>query len=307
MVELLTDQFHGYQLVVSPDRIKRPRIRDSADCPFCPGREADTPRTRAQMPESGAWQLRSFENKYPVFSPEDTTYSGYQEVIVESPDHEQKPDRFSVEHFKALLQFMRQRMTAVRRISPGCHYVTWFKNEGRLAGATISHAHSQIVRLNFLPPGLESNYHRVHQAVLSGGGCPFCNGYRNEEALLENQAFKLIVNPTGRLPFEMQILPREHMAHFEETTTESFDLLASLLLAGLRALTTMKAGMDYNIILHNGLYHKNWNFHWHITIIPRLTQFAGLELATGLNVMPIAPKESFAVLKKYINEVKRVI
>ncbi len=307
MVEILTDQFHGYQLVVSPERIKRPRVQDSGDCPFCPGREAETPRTRAQAPESGAWQLRSFENKYPVFSPEDTPYSGYQEVLVESPDHEQKPDRFSVEHIKTLLQFIRQRVTAVSREATDCHYVTWFKNEGRLAGATINHAHSQIVRLNFLPPGLEKSYQRVHKAVLSGKGCPFCNSHRHEEALIENSAFKLIVNPTGRLPFEMQILPREHVPHYEKTKAESLELLAPVLQAGLRALTAMKAGMDYNIILHNGLYHKNWNFHWHLTIIPRLTQFAGLELASGLHVMPIAPKESFAVLKKYINEVKRVI
>ncbi len=307
MVEILTDQFHGYQLVVSPERIKRPRVQDPGDCPFCPGREEQTPETRARHPETGAWQLRSFENKYPIFSPKDRPNSGYQEVLVESPDHTQKPDRFSVEQVKALLYFVRQRLLSVSRGEPSCHYVTWFKNEGKLAGATINHAHSQIVRLNFLPHDLEKKYRRVHRAVLSGMGCPFCKRHKQEEALLENREFKLIVNPTGCLPFEMQILPTKHVTHFEKMKAESLDALAPVLLGGLRALTAMKAGMDYNVILHNGLYHNNWNFHWHLTIIPRLTQFAGLELATGFNVMPIAPKESFAVLKKYINEVKRVI
>ncbi len=300
MVELLKEKFPGYQLVLSPERDKRPRVRESAKCPFCPGHEALTPATRARFPETDKWQIRSFENKYPVFPSTEKNPLGYQEVVVETPDHEQRPQSYAEDHFLALLRFVRQRMETISRESGGCRYITWFKNEGRLAGATVSHAHSQIVRLNFLPETLAKAYRRVRYAADRESGCPLCEKSHAEKALLEDKHYKLIVNPAGRLPFEMLIIPAVHVSHFEKTDEQSLEHLAGVLRKAIGALTKAKPDVHYNILLQNGLYHKNWNFHWHIAIIPRLAQFAGLELATGLHIMPMAPQESFAVLKKHL-------
>jgi UDPglucose--hexose-1-phosphate uridylyltransferase len=43
-----------------------------------------------------------------------------------------------------------------------------------------------------------------------------------------------------------------------------------------------------------------YDFHWHIEIIPRLTKVAGFEWGSGLYINPTAPEEA----AKYLREVK---
>jgi UDPglucose--hexose-1-phosphate uridylyltransferase len=43
--------------------------------------------------------------------------------------------------------------------------------------------------------------------------------------------------------------------------------------------------------------HGAESFHWHIDVVPRLTQLAGFELGTGVNVNIVAPERAAAELK----------
>jgi UDPglucose--hexose-1-phosphate uridylyltransferase len=42
------------------------------------------------------------------------------------------------------------------------------------------------------------------------------------------------------------------------------------------------------------------DFHWHIELIPRLTQVAGFEWGTGFYINPTAPEEA----AKYLREIE---
>jgi UDPglucose--hexose-1-phosphate uridylyltransferase len=45
--------------------------------------------------------------------------------------------------------------------------------------------------------------------------------------------------------------------------------------------------------------HEEKSYHWHLTIFPRITIWAGLEFATGIPVNPIPPEVSAEFLRTH--------
>ena len=54
---------------------------------------------------------------------------------------------------------------------------------------------------------------------------------------------------------------------------------------------TMPVSRDAHTMQEEGSYH------WHLTVFPRLTIWAGFEFATGIPVNPMPPEETAAFLK----------
>ena len=60
-------------------------------------------------------------------------------------------------------------------------------------------------------------------------------------------------------------------------------------------LTNLEATLDfpsYNYIIHSAPFNidKSEYFHWHVEIIPRLTNIAGFEWGTGFYINPTLPE-----------------
>ena len=45
------------------------------------------------------------------------------------------------------------------------------------------------------------------------------------------------------------------------------------------------------------LIHDPRSYHWHMTIFPRLTIWAGFEYATGIPINPVSPEEAAKFLR----------
>jgi len=56
----------------------------------------------------------------------------------------------------------------------------------------------------------------------------------------------------------------------------------------------------YNFVLHSSPLHENTGdfYHWHVEIIPKLTQVAGFEWGTGFYINPVSPEESAKCLRE---------
>jgi UDPglucose--hexose-1-phosphate uridylyltransferase len=56
----------------------------------------------------------------------------------------------------------------------------------------------------------------------------------------------------------------------------------------------------YNYILHTAPFDNPElpHYHWHIEIIPRLTNTAGFEWGTGFYINPVPPEEAAAFLRE---------
>jgi hypothetical protein len=103
-------------------------------------------------------------------------------------------------------------------------------------------------------------------------------------------------------PFEAWIMPRTPEPFFHATTAARAAAVADLTQLYVSHLERLVPGADFNWWLHQlpfgtratAAARESW--HWHLEILPRLSSFAGFELATGCHITTLPPDESAALL-----------
>lgn len=271
--------------MIAPGRARRPgaggaRIdpvsdEELAGCPFCEGREERTPPETLALgrassePDTPGWRVRVVPNLYPAFE--------RQEVVVHTPRHA----RSLAELADGELDLVAAAWSARRRAEPQ-GYLHALVNEGRAAGASRAHTHSQLVWFAREPPLVASERQR---------SCGVCAALASGEALViaEDGALRLLAASAGRAPYELLLAPVVH-----EAAAFASDLLPDALrLAadGVRRLRTVEGPVPWNLWLHDGP-------HWHIELLPRLTVFAGIELGADLYVNTLAPERAAEALRQ---------
>jgi UDPglucose--hexose-1-phosphate uridylyltransferase len=250
-------------------------------CPFCEGREERTPPESLALPNEGrepdtpGWSVRVVPNLYPAFE--------RQEVVVHAPFHA----RSLVELDRARVELIAEawRLRAAAAQAEGFEHVFAFVNEGKAAGASLMHSHSQLLGLREQPP--------VSAAEQEGDACRICDHLVRERAdgsrvVLEQDGLVLLCPYASRVPFECLVAPLEH----EGSGFQSPLLGGGLALAveALRRLDALDGPRPANLWLHEG-------GHWHLELLPRLTVFASIELGAGLYVNTLPPEEAARTLR----------
>jgi UDPglucose--hexose-1-phosphate uridylyltransferase len=115
----------------------------------------------------------------------------------------------------------KDRLTELSQ-KPYVKYVQIFRNHGLEAGASLSHAHSQIIATPFVPsiPAEEQAkakaYHDLH------GSCPFCDILKSELAgprlVLDSEHFGVFAPYASVNPMEFWIVPKRHSANLLDLT-----------------------------------------------------------------------------------------
>lgn len=190
----------------------------------------------------------------------------------------------------------RSRSAAAR--SAGFRYLHVFVNEGREAGASLAHSHSQLVWLPETPPGVLAERERP------GEPCRLCKLLADERAagtrvVLERDGIVLLSPYAARAPYELLAAP-------VECRRDAFDgpgLAAALALLGeaVAALRRLEGRVPLNAWLHTSPLDEARG-HWHLELLPRLTVPAGLELGAGIHVNVLAPEVAAAALRKSLAE-----
>jgi UDPglucose--hexose-1-phosphate uridylyltransferase len=329
--ELRKDPVSGRWVIIATERAKRPQDFHRADeelatgpCPFCPGSESKTPpEILAFRPPSGpgsqrdtpGWSVRVFPNRYPALKIEggldraaDGLYDrmngvGAHEVIVETPDHQRALADLTPAEIAHLFQAFRDRIQDLKR-DTRFRYVMLFKNHRAAAGATLPHAHSQLIALPTVPKTVADEMHGALAYYSYKERCVFCDIVHQElgdrrRVVYANDAFLVICPYAPRLPFETWIVPRHHRSHFESIAPEDFGLLAQAFGLALRKLRRALDDPPYNFILHSSPFHQPdlAHYHWHIEIVPTLAQVAGFEWGSGFYINPTPPEESARFLR----------
>jgi hypothetical protein len=140
----------------------------------------------------------------------------------------------------------------------------WLVNEGRQAGSSLPHSHSQLA---YVEPTIGEKPSGVGE-VLS----------HDELVVAEMRGLRAVVHPAGRLPYELLI---------------SAGLLAPalrLLCECIARLREVEGPVPWNAWLHRGEQP-------HIEVVPRMTVIAGLELGAGIYVNSLDPSEAAARLR----------
>ena len=275
-------------MVVAPARGRRPgalapavepeSTEELEACPFCEGREARTPPESLALPprapaDSPGWRVRVVPNLYPAFE--------RQEVVVHSPRHVRSFAELDNEDVGLVAEAWRLRAEAAREA--GFAYLHALVNEGRAAGASLAHSHSQLVWLREPPPAVaaEGDAREPVAALLREAAASGLEVERTAGAAA-------ICPPAGRVPYAVLIA-----APGGGEDPFAAGALAPALLAlrnVVRRLRAVAGPVPWNAWLHAGA-------GWHLELVPRTTVLAGVELGAGIHVNPLPPEQAAAALR----------
>jgi len=117
--------------------------------------------------------------------------------------------------------------------------------------------------------------------------------------VLDTPHFTAFCPFASRFPFETWIVPKAHSSHFENIPKSGVDDLGHVLRSVLGKLESALDNPAYNYIIHTGPFdHQELpHYHWHIEVIPRLTNVAGFEWGSGFYINPVPPEDAAAFLR----------
>jgi UDPglucose--hexose-1-phosphate uridylyltransferase len=266
LTDLRHDPTTGRWVAVAAARSERPggatpAPDEAAACPFCAGHEERTPPETLRLGDGPTgWGVRVVPNLYPALE--------RQEVVVHGPAHVHSVGELSDATIDLVAEAWQRRAHDAGGV---CFPIL---NEGRDAGSSLPHSHSQLAWLPAPPPAVawETGLPEVLPVLERDGvsaGCPVA----------------------GRVPYEVLIAPVD-----QEADGLRSDLLAPalrLLAEVVRRLQRIEGAalVPLNAWLHDGAA-------WHLELLPRTTRLAGLELGAGVYVNSVAPEAAAERLRE---------
>ena len=324
MPELRIDPLSGTRVIVAGERGSRPGAFIGVDPrppidpetdPFVEGHEDRTPpevyalRPDGGEPDTPGWKVRVVPNLFPALGHTDgggapaedplaagrgepdlfatRPAEGAHEVIVNGPQPVSSLLELPVEQLETAMSVWRERM----RVHAGeAGYVHVIVNEGKEAGASLPHTHSQLYALPFVPAAVARERERFTAYWQRTQGRNLMEDLLQEEVrrrervvAVDDEAVALAPF-AAKVPFHLQVVPRAPAARFEDDGPLGAAMLHQAL---ARLAAELGAVPPLNMWVRTaprGAEH----FGWRIDILPRLAHLAGLEVGTDvhLNVLP---------------------
>ncbi|MDO8962917.1 MAG: DUF4931 domain-containing protein [Coriobacteriia bacterium] len=329
MSELRRDPVTGIWTILAPGRAGRPKdftraadeAGDASHCPFCPGNEHLTPPSllESSLPGSAGWTVRAFENLYPALeAAEDDDglravdapwpYTGQQgfgkhEVIVESPRHDDTLAAYEPAHAALLVDAWAQRIEHHRRAERSAAVIL-FRNFGRAAGASLAHPHTQLMALPRVPDALVRELGNFSESATEGRPCVLCAAVSADDAggrIVWDDGVTVVHVPwAAPIPYLMRITPRECLRSLADATPGQRASFADALVAAAAALSRVFGDAAFNVTLHDAPFsaqRAGLPFHLHAEVVPRTSDQAGFEWASGAFMNVIDPDQAAAELR----------
>lgn len=338
MSELRWDPLKRHWVIIATDRGRRPLEFQREEiscpmtsCPFCYGNEAKTPGEVFAIrpsgePNSPNWKVRVIPNKYPVLRIEgDPRSRGYglydvmdgvgaHEIIIETPDHDRGLADLSPAELADVLKAYRARFLDLRN-DFRFRYMVLFKNHGIMAGATLHHSHSQLIAVPMIPPVAATELNVCRQFFAAKERCIYCDMIdfelsTGERVVKEFSGYVAVTPYASCFPFELRLFPKKHCHDFTQLNDAQLGELAIAMKDMLTRLKLVLKDPPYNFILHTAPPpHRRpgkpdyWgalehDYHWHVELVPRMTQVAGFEWGTGFYINPTAPEDAATFLRE---------
>jgi UDPglucose--hexose-1-phosphate uridylyltransferase len=307
---------------------ERPPIDPQKD-PFAEGNEDRTPpEVWADRPGGGdantpGWRVRAVPNLFPALGgvrPRQTGDSdaaaaddpmrsgrgmpdlftsrpavGAHEVIINSPKPVSALVDLAPEELETAMEAWRTRMAAQTEAA----YTHLIVNEGVQAGASLPHTHSQLYALPFVPAAVARERERFTAYFERTQGRNLLGDVLQEEVRLRERVVAIdseavVVCPfASRMPFEMMLIPRTPRARFQDPGP----LGAKLLHLALSRLQSALGGLPPLNMWVRTAPSGAGEFCWHLAVVPRLAQLAGLEMGTGVSLNIVPPEVAAAQLR----------
>lgn len=336
--EFRRDPLHNTWVVFAPERQRRPQdflpatLQNTELDPFAEGNERLTPpevfsiRKEKTKPNEPGWRVRVVPNRYPAMRVEGKleaspvglydhlTGIGAHEVIIETPSSTQALEDLEVPAITEVFASYRERIIDLDKDARFQHMYV-FKNVGPSAGASLAHAHSQLVALPIIPPFVEGKLVRARDHYLLKQRSLFSDIIHTERSegsrlVAENDGYVLFCPYASRFPFELAIYPKRHHPDYTSCTLTELEDLAEVFRFAIQRLNLVLEKPGYNMLLHMAPLRRpsterfastRFDYCWHVEIVPRFNSLAGFEIGLGSYINTVYPEEAARFLRGEAN------
>jgi len=261
------------------------------------------------------WLIRCVPNLYPAFTPPDNSEkidtaqgsfmtkraTGHHEVLIESPNHDEQPGAARIPQ---LIHVVNASIDRLRELSSKQYvkYVSIFRNHGLEAGASLSHAHTQIIATPLVPEIIEEELKASEEVFKKERQCALCNIVEKEEKsdrfIWKNSDFVVFAPWASVHPFEFWVFPKRHQCCLLDLSQSEVETLAKTMRVSLGGLRTLLNDPPYNYGFHQITAGAKDYYHWHLEVYPRLAIWAGFEKSTGMFINVVSPEDAATHLRE---------
>lgn len=285
-------------------------------CPFCPGKEDQTPleiyaiRREGMEQNPKEWLVRVVPNKFPFFRIEgdlnrrpEGMYDvmngiGAHEIVIESPTHDENWSTMEESQLERVLKVYEERYIDLKKDKRFKHIII-VKSQ---FGQTVFHPHSHIVAMPFVPRRIDEETGGAIDYYRRKDRCIYCDIINEEIAckkrvITENGSFLSFAPFASRYPFETWIIPKDHIPNFAEDLKKAS--LAKILKEVFTQINSLLSHPPSSVVFHTSPleYSYSAEYHWHIEIRPRVKEGMGFEWGTGFFVNSVTPEEATNLLR----------
>jgi UDPglucose--hexose-1-phosphate uridylyltransferase len=228
---------------------------------------------------------------------------GFHELLI-TRNHFKILAEMEVGEMEEVLDVLKKRYLVLMR-EKHVNYISIFQNYGVEAGSSVFHPHCQIITTPLIDVDLSRALENSGKYFKEKGECMYCRmvGWERKvkkRIVFENDDFLVLCPFAPKAAFELIITPKKHLSYFEKITDKEQKNLAQAFKVSLFKIFKGLDDPPYNFYLHTApCDNKDYSFyHWHWTILPRLSNWAGFELGTKMEISTIEPEKAAEYLRK---------
>ncbi|NQT06467.1 MAG: galactose-1-phosphate uridylyltransferase [Candidatus Omnitrophica bacterium] len=338
MPELRRDPVIGRWVIIATERAKRPSdFKIEADepslkpCPYCEGNESQTPpevmalRKPGTKPNGPGWDVRIVPSISGFLKPKGDLdrhgkglYDlmngiGTHEMVIMTPKHTGNIHDIDEAQIGKVIEAVIKRISQLRQ-DERLKYVLMFANHGKIAGGgNTGHLHIQLIATPVTPKRVKEELTGSKRYFDYRDRCVICDMIKQElkedKRVICKEGGLIAITPfCSRFPFETWIMPLKHSCDFDKTPGLNIKDFGRIYKGLFSKMNKVLGNFPFNVILHTAPFRRShkknyWetieqDFHWHIEIMPRLTQVAGFEWGSGFYINPMPPEDACKALKE---------
>jgi len=296
-------KIHDRFVIMAPGRSKRPKDvgeeekfskkqieAEKKACVFCPGNQKKVPGLYFAGDKNN-WQVKVVKNIFPAVTPENKKVYGYQEVVIETPEHYKETGDLPLDHWIAIMESYINRTSELSK-DKKIQYILIFKNKGGKAGASLHHAHSQIFAAGFTPPHIINKLTKAQEYRIEHGNCYYCDLIKKEEKgsrfIMADDKAVAFTPYASIYQYEAWIIPRNHLDNITVLDRQEITSMAKMMKYIVTKLNKLE--ISYNMYLHQSITDKDE--HFYIRICPRRSTWAGVEMGSRIIINTVLPEEA---------------
>ncbi|NOK11154.1 hypothetical protein [Corallococcus exercitus] len=164
--------------------------------------------------------------------------------------------------------------------------------------------HEVIIETPVISSWLRTRLYEARRHWDESGMCIFCELLREElaagERIVEVSEHFVAAAPfASAVAFQVNICPRRHTASFGDISPAELDGLSKMLRSVLRRLFFGLGNPDFNSVIDTAPAEEARvrYSHWHVRILPRISEVAGFELGSGIAINAVAPEDAAELLR----------